>query len=209
MKLEASGAWAIAQELYKIGTRHYHTFEHALDVLGRVDKFEKILGYHNYEAVRVAALFHDAVYVVGAPPHENETSSAEAMKKAMYQANQTTEILELINIIDDAHNLIMATSLHMTHQRFFHEWDTMVFMDCDMLGFAATWEGFQRNNAQIDAEFASAPTYDEEKYKIGRVEFLMKLYKKGIFRSPYIKATYEETALSNIRMYLKDLGVVV
>lgn len=203
MKLESSDAWGIAQELYKVGPRFYHTFDHARHVLWRADDFARIVGYHNYAAVRVAALFHDAVYRIGAPPHENEMNSAEEMKKAMYKAYPVTA--ELINIIDDAHELIMATSLHMTHQRFFHGWDTMLFMDCDMLGFADSWHQFKQSNEKIDEEFACMENYDPEKYKVGRIKFLEDLAKKGVFRSPYIRSLYEETALNNIQRHLKEL----
>lgn len=79
-------------------------------------------------------------------------------------------------------------------------------MDCDMLGFASVWSVFKQNNIDIDKEFASMPNFDESKYAEGRLNFLMSIYKKGIFRSPYMRRLHEDKALRNLRWYLTELG---
>lgn len=205
LPLESSKVWVRAQGLYAKGHRSYHTFQHAIDVLTRVDKISKLIGFHNYDAVRVAALFHDSIYVVGKA--DNEEMSAVVMKKEMHAAYEMTE--EILQVIDDAHSLILATGRHMTHKRFYDDWDTMLFMDCDILGLAQDWETFQKNSQDIKSEFTSSTGFTEAEYETGRTNFLTNLYRKGIFRSPYFKMRYEDSAKANIKASLLLLGISV
>lgn len=201
---EDSKVWDQAKKLYDEGPRAYHTFRHAQDVLHRVDGIEDEIGFMNPDAARLAAVFHDATYVIGAS--DNELLSANAMMRVVYDYTTSAKGEELDKCLDDASILIRATSHHLTHQRFYLDWDSMLFMDCDMFGFASPWDKFQQNNADIDAEFKMGAGYDPEKYKEGRTKFLTTLYHKGIFRSPYFRKKYEKQALYNIREYLADLG---
>lgn len=201
---EDSVIWANAKKLYGIGRRVYHTFQHAQDVLHRVEWVEDEIGFINPEAARLAALFHDAVYVIGSS--DNESLSARCMTRIVYDNTISVLSEELASCIYAATVMIRATAQHMTHQEFFTDWDTMLFMDCDMFGFAMSWDEFQKNNAGIDAEFKLGAGYNQEKYEVQRIKFLTTLYNKGIFRSPYFRKKYEERALYNIREYLIPLG---
>lgn len=206
LKLEETPIWDTVRELYKGHPdfpRAYHNFQHAQDVLDRVDQVQNDIGFINYEAVRIAALFHDVVYIPGNP--DNELESARVMMDMLISRDDI-----MPSETSTAYSLIVFTNNHMSPRRFYAEWDTMLFLDCDMLGFGLDWDIYQKNNDDIDLEFRSAKNFNEEKYTAGRIKFLKALYEKGVFRSPYFQKKYEEKALANLRQYLKqEFGVTV
>lgn len=208
---EGSDIWNLAQGLYSEGFRAYHTFDHAKDVLARVERVETDIGFMSPDAVRLAALFHDAVYVVGAD--DNETRSALTMTRILYDNIQATlseefeQRMKFGQCVDKAAVLIRATSQHLTHREFYTDWDTMLFLDCDVRGFATlSWDKFSASAKAIEAEYASMAGFNPEEYKEGRVKFLTTMYRKGVFRSPYFRKNYEKVALDNIREHLIELG---
>src|SRR5262245_1783944 len=89
---EHSPIWKRAEALYAEGVRGYHSFQHALDVLDRVDKVQRNIGFMDHDAVRFAALYHDAVYVAGAM--DNEYQSAWKLNEAIRETyrDSTTEV---------------------------------------------------------------------------------------------------------------------
>jgi predicted metal-dependent HD superfamily phosphohydrolase len=206
---KGSALWTKAEELYARGPRAYHKFSHAEDVLERVEMVERDIGFMNYEAVRLAALFHDATYVAG--NKNNEAVSANQMRNAVYSLKQYNTYVapaDLTWTVSVASDLILSTAEHTSHQHSITVWDTVLLMDCDVLGFAEEWPTFQKNNDDIEFEFVALGNFDSEKYRQGRIKFLMALYDKGIFRSPYFRKAYEEKALINIRAALRELGHV-
>lgn len=203
---EGSVLWNEAKKLYNRGPRAYHTFDHATEVLKRVGWVEHAVGFVDPDAARLAALYHDAVYVIGSA--DNESKSADEMWRVVYDSIPEGEPItkELNDCVDKAAALINATAHHTTHLGFFTDWDSMLFLDCDMLGFASDWDEFQSNNRNIDKEFSMSVSFNAEKYAEGRIAFLNALYRKGIFRSPYIRKLYEKQAKDNLRRYLTELG---
>lgn len=196
--------WNAAKELYSVGKRAYHTFDHALDVLERVNCAHNDIGFMNIQAARLAALFHDAVYDTTNLPAENEEQSALAMQKVVQAHWGVWTIGEEMDAIRPATLLIRATAQHMSPQSTYTDWDTVLFLDCDVLGFAEQWDQFKKQNEDIAYEYNIV---DPEAYKQGRIRFLSALYNKGVFRSPYFKMTYEALAKQNIARSLQELGV--
>jgi predicted metal-dependent HD superfamily phosphohydrolase len=189
--------------MYSETPRGYHSFSHALDVLERVDRMDEVVGFVNLGAARLAALFHDATYVAG--DASNEAASAVRMAFAVYDNYRPAEVYKLVAA---ASRLIEATAQHMAPQDFFTDWDTMLFLDCDMLGFAETGEldhqdKFDHQQGQIELEFryALGARFDQNAYDDGRLKFLTALRAKGVFRSPFVKlpgSDHEARALGNI-----------
>lgn len=205
IKLEDTPIWDKVRTMYEESpgfVRAYHTFQHAQDVLNRVDEVQRSIGFVNYNAARIAALFHDVVYIPNSSYNEHESSRVMMDLMTNIPGVSTSDIYQ-------ARSLIIFTSNHTANQGFYSEWDTMLFLDCDLLGFGLSWEEYLKNNDQIDREFRSAKNFDERRYNSERIEFLKTLYRKGVFRSPYFRKLYEEKALSNIRNYLKELGIIV
>lgn len=191
-----------AEALYRIGRRRYHTFDHALDVIRRTDQVESVVGFSLYPAVRLAALYHDAVYEVGAKPSENEERSQLALRVVIRDlcGDQLSPFMGIV--LERACDLIRVTAHHLAPMHSFLDWDTMLFMDCDVLGFASSWEDFQKDGAAIAYEHSDV---DPTVYQIGRIGFLRRLLVKGVFRSPFLRKRHEEEALRNIRDALAEL----
>lgn len=202
---EGSALWSYAEALYKRGRRAYHTFQHAKDVLERVERVEKELGFFNYEAARMAALYHDAIYVAGSKT--NEMDSANELSEFLFTKRNELTKEDVHRVLPQAVCLIEDTAHHLDSQDYTENWDTILFMDCDILGFAEAWETFKKQNDDIAYEYGEAATTEE--YKQGRIKFLSHLYKKGVFRSPYFKKNFEDRAIMNIRGALQELGVEV
>lgn len=201
---ENGPVWAHAKQLYSVGRRGYHRFEHALDVLERVKMVEEEIGFLNYEAVQLAALFHDAVYVAGAK--DNEQKSVNELNSFFMSGAGGPDVMmdDFLNIVARAASLIMDTAEHMNPD-YTENWDSMLFMDCDVLGFAENWEQFQKQNEDIKYEYGD--DVNLMMYAQGRIKFLTALFDKGVFRSPYFIKRYEERALLNIKASLRELGV--
>lgn len=193
--------WQRAEKHYKVGRRAYHTFQHALDVLHRVEQVDRDLGFVHYDEARVAALYHDAVYVPGAS-YYNEMNSADLFKKDVIETETPFDSV----FVGRVEQLIINTAHHMGDLNLMYGWDTVLFLDCDMLGFAETPAKFKQQN--FDIEFEDDPT-DKTAYAAKRLAFFTKLYKRGVFRSPYIKRHYEERALSNLKTAIEELRGIV
>ena len=109
--------------LYNDRRRHYHNWDHVLDVLAAVS------GLSLSDAGRVihvlAALFHDAVYVVGAK--DNEERSVRVM----------VEMLGASAIMTAASSLILATASHLRATTENTPERHRDFLDCDLLGLSS------------------------------------------------------------------------
>ena len=198
-------AWDHCMQLYGSGVRAYHTFEHALDVLWRVQVVQATIGFVDYEAAVVAALFHDAVYEIGRLPGQNEERSLE---EAYAVASRPGTTLSR-DVVDRAAPLILATALHGKHKMDARHdgdgvaWDVALFLDCDMAGFALAPPEFDKQNAAIDKEFMGK--VEPALYRTGRASFLENLKTRGVFLTPPFVRAGEAWAQANL---LRELARV-
>lgn len=186
--------WAPAEKAYSEGNRYYHNWNHALLVLCRVNNvLPQSLQFS------LAALYHDAVYVVGETT--NEAKSAQLML-AVFEA--FPEISE--DTLAYASNLITLTAKHgLLESSDVTEWQAL-FLDCDMVGLAEPlWETALEHEHNIRNEFFHV--YTNEQVCLGRNAFLKKLLdKKSIFLSDYFKVRYETQARDNIHRVISSFG---
>lgn len=194
--------WKYAEAAYAQGIRAYHTFDHAKDVLSRVMYFDDEIGFMNPEAARLAALFHDAVYRIKQSGVTNEQLSCSQMQIALAYAGPAP----LDDTCSKACNLILETQNHTVPRSSFTDWDTCLFMDCDMLGFAEEPEQFRIQNDSIAIEYGQKPYELSAPYIQGRLAFLKNLHARGVFLSPPIRRHFEGRALRNIEQELEDLS---
>jgi predicted metal-dependent HD superfamily phosphohydrolase len=197
-----SPIYMAAERIYAETPRGYHAFSHAIDVLERVDRVQEEVGFVDLGAVRLAALFHDAVYTAGDP--SNEAVSAVRMSFSVYDHYPAARSYQIVSA---ASRLIEATAKHMAPQNYFTDWDTRLFLDCDLLGFAEFGVRFDKQQDKIEEEFryALGTLFDPKAYTEGRRKFLTALRAKGVYRSPYGRAVYEATAQANIARALSQL----
>lgn len=185
-----SAKLAKVKEQYEEAGRHYHSWDHALDVIAAVTALPLPHG-ETRQAHLLAALFHDVVYVPGAK--DNEARSADLLDEMCPGSVLGRE-------------LIMATETHAvatrenTDPRF---WD---FMDCDILAIALPcWPLAIANDWNVGAELV--PIYGLEASAAGRVQFLTNwLAKPSVFLGDFYGSTHEWQARKNLTALIKFKG---
>ncbi|MCT2592753.1 hypothetical protein LHJ74_23045 [Streptomyces sp. N2-109] len=170
--------------------RHYHTADHLLAVLDRVDE----LAAHAADAdsVRLAAWFHDAVY--RPDRSENEERSAHlaeiALAEAGVAAGRTAEVARLVR-------------LTVSHDPEPGDSDGEVLCDADLAVLAGAPEAYAHYAAAVRREYGFVP---EDVFRQGRAALLDRLLAlPRLYRTPYAHDRWERTARHNLRAELELL----
>ncbi len=179
--------------------RSYHNWDHALTVLERVTAIVEASGVAD-GTMPIAALYHDAVYVVGATDNERLSCDAfcdDNVREAWFRT--TLEGGE--HLASRVCRYILATAQHAKLEREDVPIDTGLFLDCDMLGFAEPdWDGFVAQDDRVVLELCTR--YNTDEVTTGRKAFLQGLLdKRSIFLSEYF-ASHEVQARANIERLL-------
>ena len=176
--------------------RAYHDERHVLELLRLAAEHTPDLS----EAERLAILFHDAVYVPGAPKGMNETLSALLMRATVSGLVRKGEIAAPPqSLVEEAAAIIEATT-HVDPPSASAE----RVCDLDLWRLAAPWEEFQQHSADIDREFRHLyPPGDS--CKLARKEFYSSmLTRQHIFHTAYFRERFEPIARANFKRALAE-----
>ncbi|MFI7501471.1 hypothetical protein ACIBVL_23790 [Streptomyces sp. NPDC049687] len=170
--------------------RRYHTLAHLTAVLDHIDVLEEYAD--DPAAVRLAAWFHDAVYLPDRS--ENEERSARLAERALPEAGvpdaRTAEVARLVR-------------LTVTHDPADDDRDGQVLCDADLAILAAPPSAYAAYTAAVRAEYHFVPT---DAFRTGRAAILRQLLElPRLFRTPYGAAKWEPTARHNLRSELELL----
>jgi predicted metal-dependent HD superfamily phosphohydrolase len=170
--------------------RRYHTVAHLAAVLDRVDT----LAAHadDLAVVRLAAWFHDAVYLPDRS--ENEERSARLAVRALTEAGvpqaRTDEVARLVR-------------LTVTHAPAPGDRDGAVLCDADLAILAAPPEAYAAYTAQVREEYAFVP---DDAFRTGRADILRQLLAlPRLFSTPHGSEAWEGPARRNLRAELDQL----
>ena len=180
--------WRPAEAAYAIGTRYYHTWQHALSVLCWANNtLPRALEFS------LGALYHDAVYDVRSGSPDNERLSAQLMVTKLSGFPEISD-----EVLSAASELIMLTSQHGKIESGDVSERQAIFLDCDMASFAdPRWEVQLQTEFRIQGELLHK--YTKAEIGLGRADFLRKLlYKKSLFLSDHFRSKYETQARENI-----------
>jgi predicted metal-dependent HD superfamily phosphohydrolase len=171
--------------------RHYHTLTHLTAVLDHVDVLEKHA--EDPDVVRLAAWFHDAVYLPDRS--ENEERSARLAERALPEAGvpdaRTAEVARLVR-------------LTVTHAPADDDRDGQVLCDADLAILAAPPSAYAAYTAAVREEYHFVPN---DAFREGRSAILRQLLAlPRLFRTPYGAAEWEATARYNLRGELEMLS---
>lgn len=186
-------AFERAHSAYQSPGRHYHTWEH---VVACVEELRST-SCDNPRAVFLALVFHDAVYVAGAP--DNEEQSAR-MAREVLSASGTVDgdALEAIE------RMILATKHHVASADGASADDARL-IDIDMSILAAPRNAYMRYARAIQDEWVPVPA-SEAAFRIGRLEFL-----RGVLAAPHVYLTsaaqerWDQAARDNIAWEISEL----
>ncbi|MFI5822780.1 hypothetical protein ACIA8I_27335 [Streptomyces rishiriensis] len=170
--------------------RRYHTLTHLTAVLDHVD--ELVEHAADPDVVRLAAWFHDAVYLPDRS--ENEERSARLAERALTEAGaqpeRTAEVARLVR-------------LTVTHDPADDDPDGQVLCDADLAILAAPPAAYAAYTAAVRAEYHFVPN---DAFRAGRADVLRQLLAlPSLFRTPHGSRTWEETARYNVRGELELL----
>ncbi|WP_069773829.1 hypothetical protein [Streptomyces sp. LUP30] len=171
--------------------RRYHTLTHLTAVLDRVD--ELVDHAADPDVVRLAAWFHDAVYLPDRS--ENEERSARLAERALAEAGAPTErTAEVARLV----------RLTVTHDPADDDPDGQVLCDADLAILAAPPAAYAAYTAAVREEYHFVPN---DAFRTGRADVLRQLLAlPRLFRTPYGSRTWEETARYNVRGELELLA---
>jgi predicted metal-dependent HD superfamily phosphohydrolase len=178
------GLEAELRAAYASPPRAYHSFEHVLEVLGH---FLRVPTWSDRDAVALAILFHDAVYVAGRADNEDESAklAVRLLEGTAFEAC-STRVAQLVRL----------TARHGSIARDDVDQDTALFLDCDMAILGAAPEAFDRYERAIGQEYAAVP---REAYRAGRARFLDKLLASPrIYLSSFFYKEREAQARANL-----------
>ncbi|GLW49704.1 hypothetical protein Stsp02_53650 [Streptomyces sp. NBRC 14336] len=179
-------------ERWREPQRKYHTVTHLADVLDRVDVLEEYAD--DPDVVRLAAWFHDAVYLPDRS--ENEERSARLAERALAEAGlsaeKTAEVARLVR-------------LTVTHDPADDDRDGQVLCDADLAVLAAPPTAYAAYTAAVREEYHFVPS---DAFRAGRAAILRQLLElPRLFRTPYGAEKWEATARYNLRAELEMLSL--
>ncbi|GAA2317955.1 hypothetical protein GCM10010234_75110 [Streptomyces hawaiiensis] len=171
--------------------RRYHTVEHLTAVLDRVDELERYAD--DPDVVRLAAWFHDAVYLPDRS--ENEERSARLAERALAEAGvpdaKTAEVARLVR-------------LTVTHDPADDDPDGQVLCDADLAILASPPSVYAAYTTAVREEYHFVPS---DAFREGRAAILRQLLDlPRLFRTPHGAAEWEATARYNLTAELEMLS---
>jgi predicted metal-dependent HD superfamily phosphohydrolase len=170
--------------------RRYHTLTHLAAVLDHIDTLAAYAD--DPDVVRLAAWFHDAVYLPDRS--ENEERSARLAERALPEAGvpdaKTAEVARLVR-------------LTVTHDPADDDRDGQVLCDADLAILAAPPSAYAAYTAAVREEYHFVPN---DAFREGRAAILRQLLAlPRLFRTPHGAREWEATARYNLRGELELL----
>ena len=189
--------------------RYYHSAMHVLAMFREADA----RGWELNESERWAILFHDAVYVPGAPHSDNEKASADLLNALVgSQLRMFVGYRRAVSASSIIHSdLTMACSIIHDTAGFMQnkapECSHRV-LDLDLAGFAASRRAYDyiteslRLEAQVGVEMWGKG-FSRRGWLEGRRHFLQRLFRRG--RLYYVLTDLEAPARANIRREIEEI----
>ncbi|MFE7778665.1 hypothetical protein ACFU5O_33235 [Streptomyces sp. NPDC057445] len=170
--------------------RRYHTVDHLAAVLGHIDTLEPYAD--NADLVRLAAWFHDAVYLP--ERSENEERSARLAERALPEAGLTPKDT------DEVARLVRLTETHAAQDG---DGNGTVLCDADLAILASPPDTYASYTAAVREEYGFVP---DDAFRAGRAAVLRQLLGlPRLFRTPYGEQRWEAPARRNLSAELEGL----
>ncbi|MFJ8655222.1 hypothetical protein ACIRNU_23015 [Streptomyces rochei] len=171
--------------------RRYHTLAHLTAVLDHIDVLEEHAD--DPDAVRLAAWFHDAVYLP--ERSENEERSARLAERALPEAGvpagRTAEVARLVR-------------LTVSHAPAEDDRDGQVLCDADLAILASPPSAYAAYTAAVRQEYHFVP---DDAFREGRAAILRRLLAlPALFHTPHGRRAWEATARYNLTGELEMLS---
>ncbi|MGN6150878.1 MAG: HD domain-containing protein [Lysobacteraceae bacterium] len=189
---------------YATPPRAYHHFGHVIETLAHFRSVAEGPGWQAPETVRLALLYHDAVYVPGRK--DNEARSADLARAHLRRWPPLADV-----DADRVAALILLTARHGgLHRGDFPDSpegeDTRRFLDCDMAILGAAPDAFAAYDRAIAEEYRAVPRWLYRRKR--RAFFRMLLDAERIFLSDFFRDRFEAQARRNLETMLAGGGKI-
>lgn len=169
--------------------RRYHDRRHLEHVLGGVERLLAAVEVPDPDAVRLAALFHDAVYDPRSSTNEEDSAALAA---------EVLSVLEPPERVANVQRLVLATAGHRAEGP-----DEAVLLDADLAILGAARPDYVAYVRAVRQEFGHV---DAEAWRAGRSDLLRSLLSPPrVFTTPPM-AELESRARENLACELASLG---
>jgi len=175
--------WAARLEAeYSGAQRHYHNLEHLAECLAGLARCDAVVV--DASSVRLALLFHDAIYVATAS--DNEAQSAALAAEALAQLGADAATIAAVT------GLVLATQRHKPNG---HP-DCPYLLDIDLSILGAAPERFARYEAAIRAEYAHVP---DDAYEVGRSRVMRQFAQRPrLYFTEFFHQVFQAQAAENL-----------
>ena len=182
---------AALEAAYATPPRAYHNFSHVEEVLRHYEDVAAGPGWMQPAEVRLAVLYHDAIYEAGRKDNEARSAELAVVHVEQWLQDQGVDaarVAELINL----------TARHGSLSPADVDRDAALFLDCDMAILAADAATFAAYDRGITAEYRGhVPAW---LFKLNRRRFLKALLaKERIFLSDWFHERLDAQARINLR----------
>ena len=165
--------------------RHYHTLDHIADLLLLLEKHG---GASDADAVKLAILFHDAVY--DPARQDNEAASANLAVKQLSALGFPRQLLGKVE------RYILATQHGAAPPQAMEDADLDMLLDLDLSVLAAASDRYGTYALAIRREYSAVP---DTLYRPGRRRVLEDfLARPQIYRTARLRALWEASARANL-----------
>ncbi|MFH8239549.1 HD domain-containing protein [Streptomyces sp. G6] len=171
--------------------RRYHTLAHLTAVLDHIDVLEEYAD--DPAVVRLAAWFHDAVYLPDRSTNEERSArlAERALPEAGVPAARTAEVARLVR-------------LTVTHAPAEDDHDGQVLCDADLAVLASPPSAYAAYTAAVRQEYHFVP---DDAFREGRAAILRQLLDlPTLFHTPHGRREWEATARYNLTGELEMLS---
>ena len=188
----AADRWlALLTRHYSAPGRHYHNLHHVAEVLRLLGHFESEAA--DYDALRLAAWFHDAVYDTRG--NTNEEESAALAERALDELGVPAVKVDLVR------RLILATKRHEVEG---DQPDLGLFLDADLSILGTDEETYLAYGEAIRQEYAWVP---EAAYREGRRKVLTNfLRRERLYYTEALAERFEAQARRNLSDEVRRLS---
>ena len=184
--------------------RHYHTANHLIDCLERVDELVRSsedgrLNQDQRNLVELALFFHDRILDTSDPASRTGDQVSNEERSALSLEHEADPHLDP-SIVSEAVRLVRLTERHDPADE---DYPGQVMCDCDLAILGADPERFDRYEADVRQEYAWV---SDENWRTGRRAVVEKfLDRQTLFRTPYFQKRFENQARENLRRSIQKL----
>jgi len=142
------------EEAWKESRRKYHSVDHLKQILQDLEKKRRLVLPIHWDALVLAAFYHDVVYIPGHKDNEDKSLQIfmQTFKGDPFMAKKIGEMIECTKSRKKPQDPLLR-----------------IFWDADNAGFIGSYEKFFEIEKKIRAEFSHL---SQETYKKGRIDFL-------------------------------------